>query len=95
MSATQIEIRTADGACPAYVYGDRSAPSVLVYIDGIGMRPAMQAIAERVAAGGYHVLVLPDGCVYGARREETRLRSLLHRRLDLASHPDWQGLYQS
>jgi carboxymethylenebutenolidase len=59
MSATQIEIRTQDGTCPAYVYGDRSAPSVLVYLDGIGMRPAMQAIAERIAAGGYHVL-LPD-----------------------------------
>ena len=59
MSATQIEIRTQDGLCPAYVYGDRSAPSVLVYIDGIGMRPAMREIAERIAAGGYHVL-LPD-----------------------------------
>lgn len=59
MSATQIEIRTEDGTCPAYVYGDRSAPSVLVYIDGIGMRPAMQAIGERIATAGYHVLV-PD-----------------------------------
>jgi carboxymethylenebutenolidase len=57
MTATQIE--TQDGSCPAYVYGDRSAPSVLVYIDGIGMRPAMQSLAERIAAGGYHVL-LPD-----------------------------------
>jgi carboxymethylenebutenolidase len=59
MSATPIEIRTEDGSCPAYVYGDRSAPSVLFFIDGIGMRPAMRAIAERIAAGGYHVLV-PD-----------------------------------
>jgi carboxymethylenebutenolidase len=54
-----IEIRTDDGLCPAHVYGNSGAPSVLVYIDGIGMRPAMQAIAERIAAAGYHVL-LPD-----------------------------------
>jgi carboxymethylenebutenolidase len=58
-SATQIEIRTQDGTCPAYVYGDATAPSVLMFIDGIGMRPAMHAIAERIAAGGYHV-VMPD-----------------------------------
>ena len=56
---TQIEIRTEDGICPARIYGDHSAPSVLVYLDGIGMRPAMRAIAERIAAAGYHVL-LPD-----------------------------------
>jgi carboxymethylenebutenolidase len=56
---TQIEIRTEDGTCPAHVYGDDGAPSVLVYIDGIGMRPAMQTLAERIAAAGYRVL-LPD-----------------------------------
>ncbi len=56
---TQIEIRTEDGSCPAHVYGEGSAPSVLVYLDGIGMRPAMQTIAERIAAAGYHVL-MPD-----------------------------------
>jgi carboxymethylenebutenolidase len=56
---TKIEIRTEDGTCPAYVYGDASAPSVLVYIDGIGMRPAMEELGARIAAGGYHVLV-PD-----------------------------------
>jgi carboxymethylenebutenolidase len=59
MTATQIRIRTEDGTCPAYECGDAGAPSVLLFIDGIGMRPAMQAIAERIAAGGYHVL-MPD-----------------------------------
>ena len=59
MSAIQIEIRTQDGVCPAYVYGDGNSPGVLVYIDGIGMRPSMVEIAERIAARGYHVL-LPD-----------------------------------
>jgi carboxymethylenebutenolidase len=59
MQPKQIDIRTDDGTCPAYVYGDHSSPSVLVYIDGLGMRPAMRDIAERIAAAGYHVL-LPD-----------------------------------
>ena len=54
---TQIEIRTDDGVCPAYTFG--AGPSVLMFMDGIGMRPAVLAIGERIAAAGYHVLV-PD-----------------------------------
>ncbi len=53
----QIALRTDDGVCPAYDLG--TGPSVLLLIDGIGMRPAMQAMAERLAAAGYHVL-MPD-----------------------------------
>lgn len=59
MTATSIEITTADGVCPATVHGDPGAPSVLFFIDGIGMRPAMRAIAERIAGAGYRVLC-PD-----------------------------------
>jgi carboxymethylenebutenolidase len=60
MSSTKIEIRTEDGTCPAYVFGPTgAAPGVLLYMDGIGMRPALHQIAERLAGGGYHVL-LPD-----------------------------------
>jgi carboxymethylenebutenolidase len=53
----QISIKTDDGVCPAYDFG--SGPSVLFFIDGIGMRPAMHAMGERLAAAGYHVL-MPD-----------------------------------
>ena len=56
---TRIEITTDDGVCPTLLFGDPSAPSVLVYIDGIGMRPAMHAIADRIASAGFHVM-LPD-----------------------------------
>lgn len=59
VQATSIDIETEDGFCPATVYGDADAPGVLMYIDGIGMRPAMHAIATRIAAAGYRVL-LPD-----------------------------------
>lgn len=55
----KIEIKTEDGTCPAYEYGDRASPSVLVYMDGIGIRPAMLEVAERIAKHGFFVL-LPD-----------------------------------
>jgi carboxymethylenebutenolidase len=57
-----IEIQTEDGKCPAHVYepdGSGTWPGVLMFMDGIGMRPAVQALAERLANAGYHVL-LPD-----------------------------------
>lgn len=55
----RIEIQTDDGTAPAFTYGEQGHPNVLMFIDGLGMRPAMHAIAERVAASGYYVL-MPD-----------------------------------
>jgi carboxymethylenebutenolidase len=58
----KIEITTADGTCPAYVYrppGTGPWPAVLVYMDGLGIRPAMLELGERLAAFGYFVL-MPD-----------------------------------
>ena len=59
MASTQLQITTADGICPAFSFGDQALPGVLLFIDGIGMRPAMHEIAERVSAAGFHVL-MPD-----------------------------------
>lgn len=53
----KIEIRTADGICPAYDVG--TGPSALLLIDGVGMRPAMLEMALRLSLGGYRVL-MPD-----------------------------------
>ncbi len=58
----RIEIRTRDGLCPSYVAhpaGSGPWPAVLVFMDGIGIRPAMLEIGERLAGYGYYVL-LPD-----------------------------------
>jgi carboxymethylenebutenolidase len=58
----KIEIRTRDGICPSYVYrpaAGRPWPAVLIFMDGIGIRPAMLEIGERLASHGYYVL-LPD-----------------------------------
>jgi carboxymethylenebutenolidase len=59
---SQIEIKTRDGTCPSYVYhptGTGPWPAVLVFMDGIGIRPAMLEVGERLATYGYFVL-LPD-----------------------------------
>jgi carboxymethylenebutenolidase len=58
----KIEIQTGDGICPSYVYQPAAAapwPAVLVFMDGLGIRPAMLEIGERLATHGYYVL-LPD-----------------------------------
>ncbi len=58
----RIELRTADGTCPAYVAqppGRGPFPPVLVYMDGVGIRPAMLEVGDRLATYGYLVL-LPD-----------------------------------
>jgi carboxymethylenebutenolidase len=60
----KVEIRTADGVCPSYLFhptGGGSWPAVLMYMDGVGIRPAMLEVGERLATYGYLVL-LPDLC---------------------------------
>ncbi|HEY1957258.1 MAG TPA: dienelactone hydrolase family protein [Polyangiaceae bacterium] len=59
---SKIDIKTEDGVCPSYVYkpiGTGPWPSVLVFMDGIGIRPAMLEVGERIAKHGFFVL-LPD-----------------------------------
>ncbi len=59
---SKVDIKTRDGICPSYVYrptGSGPWPAVLVYMDGIGIRPAMLELGERLATQGYFVL-LPD-----------------------------------
>jgi carboxymethylenebutenolidase len=59
---TKITIKTRDGNCPSYVYqpaGEGPWPGVLVFMDGLAIRPAMLELGERLASFGYYVL-LPD-----------------------------------
>jgi carboxymethylenebutenolidase len=58
----KLEIKTRDGVCPSYVFrpaGTGPWPAALVYMDGIGIRPAVLELGERLATYGYFVL-LPD-----------------------------------
>lgn len=59
---TKVAIATRDGVCPSYVYrpmGGAPWPAVLVFMDGLGIRPALLELGERLAGHGYFVL-LPD-----------------------------------
>jgi carboxymethylenebutenolidase len=59
---TKIEIKTKDGLCSSYAYPPTEKgpwPAVLVFMDGLGIRPAMLEVGERLATYGYFVL-LPD-----------------------------------
>src|SRR4051812_33575954 len=63
MSQSTVMIETADGSCSASLFkadnAAERAPAVLVYMDGIGIRPALFTLCERIAAHGY-VVLLPD-----------------------------------
>jgi len=60
VSENKISIKTADGNCDCYTYtapGDAPAPAVILYMDGIGIRPDLRAMAQRLASNGYFVLL--------------------------------------
>jgi carboxymethylenebutenolidase len=59
---SMVEIKTRDGSCPSHVFrpaGEGPWPAVLVFMDGVGIRPAMLEVGEQLASHGYFVL-LPD-----------------------------------
>ena len=51
-----IEIQAPDGAAEVYLTGHPGDPGVLFYIDGIGLRPQIEGMADRIASWGYVVL---------------------------------------
>ncbi len=58
----KIDIITRDGVCPSYVFrpeGHGPWPAALMLLDGPGIRPALFAMADRLAKSGY-VVLLPD-----------------------------------
>lgn len=61
MAKKDIEIRTADGTAQAGLFrpAGGAKAGVILYMDAFGPRPALDGMAERLAAQGYAVLV-PD-----------------------------------
>jgi carboxymethylenebutenolidase len=62
MSHEQVSIRSHDGVCPAHVCTPAGAgpwPAVIFYIDGLGIRPTLFEMGQRLSDGGY-VVLLPD-----------------------------------
>lgn len=56
---TDVEVKMPDGVCDAaFVHPKTGAhPGVLLWPDAFGLRPTMRAMARRLAAEGYSVLV--------------------------------------
>lgn len=63
MSRVDVTIETRDGSCPAALFtpsGKTGAwPGVIFFMDGLGIRPTLDAMAQKLADYGYAVL-LPD-----------------------------------
>ena len=58
----EIAIQTGEGTCPTYVFtpaGSGPWPAAIFYMDGLGVRPTLFAMAQRLADAGY-VVLLPD-----------------------------------
>jgi carboxymethylenebutenolidase len=60
MPRAEVTIKTRDGDCPASVFtpanGKGPWPGVIFYMDGLGIRPVMHEMGQRLADGGYLVL---------------------------------------
>lgn len=58
-----VRITTNDGECPATVFtpseGAGPWPAVIFYMDGLGIRPALDDMGQRLADAGF-VVLLPD-----------------------------------
>jgi carboxymethylenebutenolidase len=63
MPRLDVTIPTRDGTCPASVFtpaaGAGPWPAVIFFMDGLGIRPVMGQMGQRLADGGY-VVLLPD-----------------------------------
>lgn len=62
MTRSTIDLTTPDGACPTSIFqpeGSGPWPAVFFCMDGVGIRPALLAMAERLSRHGY-LVALPD-----------------------------------
>jgi carboxymethylenebutenolidase len=60
MAAQQIDIVTSDGVVDSYFFTPAAKgkyPAVIFYMDGLGLRPALLEMAQRLADNGYAVLL--------------------------------------
>ena len=87
MQHETIEVRTTDGTCPTHLLepdGQAQHRGVVMFMDGLGIRPALFDMAARLAAGGYCVL-LPD--LYSRSGYVVRDTATLF--TDAATRADW------
>lgn len=87
-----VELQTPDGVMPTRTFhpgGGKRYPAVIVFMDGVGIRPTLIDMARRIASNGYYV-ALPDlfyrsgpqapfdgATVFGDPAERARLMGLI------------------
>jgi carboxymethylenebutenolidase len=79
MASQLIDITTPDGLCDSYIsYPDGGGPypAVLFYMDGVGFRPTLHRMADRIASSGYFVL-LPNLFYRRGRAEAWNVADIL------------------
>jgi len=79
VASQTIDIKTPDGLCDSYIAcPNTSGPfaAVLFYMDGIGIRPVLREMADRLAANGYYVL-LPNMFYRRGRAEPVDVAEIL------------------
>jgi carboxymethylenebutenolidase len=62
MSHETLSVRTHDGDCPVHVFtpqGSGPWPAAIFFMDGLGIRPTLFDMGQRLADAGY-VVLLPD-----------------------------------
>jgi carboxymethylenebutenolidase len=59
LTRQHVDVPTPDGTADAYIVRPAagSHPPVLLFMDGIGLRPRLEEMADRIASQGYAVLV--------------------------------------
>jgi carboxymethylenebutenolidase len=60
VTSKTVDLKTPDGTCDSYISYPKGAgpfPAVLFYMDGIGIRPVLREMADRLAENGYYVLL--------------------------------------
>jgi carboxymethylenebutenolidase len=61
MTPERVDVPTSEGTLDVYTMRPPSTagpwPAVILYMDAFGIRPNLNAMAERIAAGGYFVVV--------------------------------------
>ena len=89
---TDVEVKTPDGTCDAAFFHPKggSHPGVLIWPDAFGLRPSLRAMARRLAAEGYSVLVPNPFYRIGRLRSRT-LRISISRRMAEDSAADGVG----
>lgn len=77
MGRTIVLRMSSGGAAEAYLArpDDAAHPGVLLFIDALGLRPQIQAMADRIASWGYVVLA-PNTLYRSGTAEQTRARDL-------------------